>query len=407
MWQGVVRFDSMAPTRTVLVVLLLVASSTFPVGTAAATQQGEAYAGTHVEFKTTSNAIVDYSVDGNTVFQSVKVQSQSTAENRGNVRAGAGLSAVTDIAGAALSLDSQTEVSAMMTAESGAAMEAHDNSRGILVVRSGGESQYVTANVSSSSKAESESDQRVVVTSEDGTQGTFIVVGDGEVTVNDQGNVSANLGSDGKLVFRSYSEGRNEEDERKEQLISEGKAAAEVYVMQTGDQGSEFAADVVQYGEDTTVDVTQQTEGTVQMTAERSQKHGKIIITSVSEQAISSVENLQVTIDGEAAAEASSYSDLESAIGSDTSRFLVRQQSGAQASADVLVAVDHFSTREITMSEDGDGSDSSETNETNGSDGEGDQEATDAGGPGFGPIAALIALVSVAALAVARRRQVD
>jgi len=404
MWHGVVRFDSMASTRTVLVVLLLVASSTFPVGTAAATQQGEAYAGTHIEFETTSNAIVDYSVDGNTVFQSVQVQSQSTAENRGNVQAGAGLSAVTDIAGAALSLDSQTEVSATMTAESGAAMEAHDNSRGILVVRSGGESQYVTANVSSSSRAESESDQRVVVTSEDGTQGTFIVIGDGEVTVNDQGNVSANLGSDGKLVFRSYSEGRNEEDERKEQLISEGKAAAEVYVMQTGDQGSEFAADVVQYGEDTTVEVTQQTEGTVQMTAERSQRQGKIIITSVSEQAISSVENLQVTIDGEAAAEASSYSDLESAIGSDTPRFLVRQQSGAQASADVLVAVDHFSTREITMSEDGDGSNSSEINETNGSDDEDDQGATDAGGPGFGPIAALIALVSVAALAVARRR---
>ena len=404
MWHGVVRFDSMASTRTVLVVLLLVASSTFPVGTAAATQQGEAYAGTHIEFETTSNAIVDYSVDGNTVFQSVQVQSQSTAENRGNVQAGAGLSAVTDIAGAALSLDSQTEVSATMTAESGAAMEAHDNSRGILVVRSGGESQYVTANVSSSSRAESESDQRVVVTSEDGTQGTFIVIGDGEVTVNDQGNVSANLGSDGKLVFRSYSEGRNEENERKEQLISEGKAAAEVYVMQTGDQGSEFAADVVQYGEDTTVEVTQQTEGTVQMTAERSQRQGKIIITSVSEQAISSVENLQVTIDGEAAAEASSYSDLESAIGSDTPRFLVRQQSGAQASADVLVAVDHFSTREITMSEDGDGSNSSEINETNGSDDEDDQGATDAGGPGFGPIAALIALVSVAALAVARRR---
>jgi len=395
----------MTPTRTVLVALLLVASSAIPIGTAtAAAQQGEAYAGTHVEFETTGDAIVDYSVNGNTVFQSVKVQSQSTAENQGSVRAGVGLSAVTDIAGAALSLDSQTEVSATVTAESGATMEAHDNSRGILVVRSGGESQYVTVNVSSSSQAESESDQRVVVTSDNGTQGTFIVVGDGEVTVNEQGNVSADLGSDGTLVYRSYPEGRDDGDEQQERLVSDGKAAAEVYVMQKSEQGSELVADVVQYSEDTTVEVTQQTQGTVQMTAERSEERGKIIITSVSERALSSVEDLQVTVDGEAAAEASSYSDLESAVGSDSSKFLVRQQSSAQATADVLVAVNHFSTREITMSEDGDDSDDSGTDGTDGSDGDGGQETTSADGPGFGPIAALIALVAVAALGVARRR---
>jgi PGF-CTERM protein len=385
--------------------VLLVASSAFPIGTTtAAAQQGEAYAGSYVEFETTNDAIVDYSVNGNTVFQSVKVQSQSTAENQGSVRAGVGLSAVTDITGAALSLDSQTEVSATVTAESGATMEAHDNSRGILVVRSGGDSQYVTVNVSSSSQAENEGDQRVVVSSDDGTQGTFIVVGDGEVTVNEQGNVSADLESDDKLVFRSYSEGRSEEDEQEEQLISDGQAAAEVYVMESSEQGSEFAADVVQYSEDTTVEVTQQSEGTVRMTADRSQDQGKIIITSVSEQAINSVEDLQVTVDGEAAAEASSYSDLESAIGSDSSKFLVRQQSSAQASADVLVAVNQFSTREITMSEDGDDSDGSGTDGTDGSDGDGGQETTGADGPGFGPIAALIALVAVAALAAARRR---
>ena len=395
----------MTPSRTVVVVLLLVASSALPIGAAtAAAQQGEAYAGTHVEFETTNDAIVDYSVNGNTVFQSVKVQSQSTAENQGSVRAGVGLSAVTGITGAALSLDSETEVSATVTAESGASTKAHDNSRGPLVVRSGGDSQYVTVNVSSSSQAENEGDQRVVVSSDDETQGTFIVVGDGEVTVNEQGNVSADLESDDKLVFRSYSEGRSEEDEQEEQLISDGQAAAEVYVMESREQGSEFAADVIQYSEDTTVEVTQQSEGTVRMTADRSQDQGKIIITSVSGQAISSVEDLQVTVDDEAAAEASSYSDLESAIGSDSSKFLVRQQSTAQASADVLISVNHFSTREVTMSEAGDGSDDSGTDGTDGSDGDGGQETTDTDSPGFGPVAALIALVAVAALAVARRR---
>ena len=174
--------------------------------------------------------------------------------------------------------------------------------------------------------------------------------------------------------------------------------------MESSEQGNEFAADVVQYSEDTAVKVTQQSEGTVRMTADRSQDQGKIIITTVSEQAISSVEDLQVTVDGEAATEVSSYSDLESAIGSDSSKFLVHQRSSAQASANVLVAVNQFSTREITMSEDGDGSDGSGTDGTDGSDGDGGQETTDADGPGFGPIAALIALVAVAALAVARRR---
>ena len=403
----------MALIRTVLVVSLLVASGALPTGTAAATtQQSEAYAGTHIEFETTSEAIANYSVNGNTVFESMKVQSQSGAESRGDVQAGVGLSAVTSITGAALSLESQTEASATVTAESGATMEAHDNSRGILVVRSDGESQYVTVNVSGSAETESESDQRVVVTNENGAEGTFIVVGDGEVTINDQGNVSANLESNGKLVFRSYSDGRNEDDEQKEQLISEGKAAAEVYVMQKSEQGGELAADVVEYGEGTTVEVTQQTEGTVQMTADRSQQEGKIIITSVSEQAISSVEDLQVTVDGEAAAEASSYSDLEGAIGSDTSKFLVRQQSSAQASADVLVAVNQFSTREITMSEDGSdsedsndsGSDSTDSSDEETTATDDDRGTTATNGPGFGPVVALSALVAVAVLALARRR---
>jgi PGF-CTERM protein len=396
----------MKSIETALVVALLIASSTLPAGAAAAaTQEGEAYAGAHVEFETASNAIVDYSVNDETLFESVKVQSQSNAESQGDVRAGVELTAVTELTGSALSLDSQTEVSATVTAESGAQMQAHDNSRGILVVRSGGDSQYVTVNVSSAAEADSKSDQRVVVTTEDGTKGTFLVVGDGEVTVNEQGNVSANLGSEGTLVFRSYPEGRDDGDQRQEQLISEGKAAAEVYVMESSEQRSEFAADVVQYSEDTTVEVTQQTRGTVTMTAERSQEQGKIIITSVSEQAISSAEDLQVTVDGEAAAQASSYSELESAANNgDTSRFLVRQQSSAQASADVLVAVNHFSTREITMSDDSNDSGGSNGSDTDESDGAGDQETTGADGPGFGPVVALIALAAVAALGLARRR---
>ena len=55
------RYGLMALIRTVLVVSLLVASGALPTGTAAATtQQSEAYAGTHIEFETTSEAIANY-----------------------------------------------------------------------------------------------------------------------------------------------------------------------------------------------------------------------------------------------------------------------------------------------------------------------------------------------------------
>jgi PGF-CTERM protein len=394
---------------SVLVIVALVGSSSLPVGAVSA-QQAEGYAGTHVTFETSNNAIVDYAVDGETVVESMAVRSQSEAESRGDVRAGVGLSAVTNLTGAALSLDSRTEVSATVTVESGARMQAHDNARGILVVRSGGESQYVTANVSSSSRVESEGDRRVIVTTDSGTEGTFLVVGDGEVTVNERGNVSANLGSNGKLVFRSYSDGRDDDDKQEERLISEGKAAAEVYVMRKAEQGSDLAADVVQYSEDTTVEVIQKNEGTVEMTAERSREQGRIIITSVSEQAIGSVEELQVTVDGEAAERASSYSELENAADNgDSSKFLVRQRSNAQASADVLVAIDHFSTREVTMSEGSDGADGSgsdgsgsedgsgsgDGSDSDGSDGE-DERTTGSDGAGFGIAVAFVALISVA-----------
>lgn len=379
-----------------LVSVLLV--STAGLGPVAA-QDAEAYSGTNITFDTENGAVVDYAVDGQTMIESVETQSQSSAESEGSVETGASLSAVTDISGSAVSVDAETETSATISAESGATMTAHDNGHGILVVEAEEESQYVTANLSSSTEAEQESERRVVVTKDDGTQGAFIVVGDGEVTVNDEGNVTADLGQGGTLVFRSYPEDRSSDDEKQERLIADGTAAAEVYVMSSAESGSdssgEFATDVVTYGEDTTVEVTEQSEGTVRLTAERSQEEGKVIITSVSEEAISSAEDLQVTVDGEAAAEASSYSELESAAnGGDSSKYMVKQSSSAEASTEVLVAVNHFSSREVAMTESGDsGGDDSSSSDGGSSDG------TSTTGPGLGVTAAVLALLSVALIA--------
>jgi len=176
-------------------VLLLVSSA--GIGAVAA-QDTKAYSGTNVTFETENGAVVDYAVDGQTMIDSIETQSQSRVESESSVEADASLSAVTEISGSGLSVDSTTQTSASVTAESGAKMTAHDNEHGILVIRPGEESQYVTANLSSSTAAEQESESRVVVTREDGTKGAFIVVGDGEVTVNEAGNVSARLGQGGR-----------------------------------------------------------------------------------------------------------------------------------------------------------------------------------------------------------------
>ncbi|MFB6108656.1 MAG: PGF-CTERM sorting domain-containing protein [Haloplanus sp.] len=416
-------------SRTVLAVFLVLAGSVVPVGTAvAANQQANAYAGTHVSFEAHDGAVVDYAVDDETVLQSVAVQSQSDAESNGDADADVGLSAVTAVTGSGLSVDSRTSVGATVTAENGATMQAHDDPRGILVVRSGGNPRYVTANVSSSTRTEQASEKRVVVTTDDGTEGTFIVVGDGDVTVNDRGNVSADLGSDGTLVFRSYPDGRDETAAKQERLIADGTATAEVYVMRGSDASGELAADVVDYGQQTSVDVTEKGEGTVRMTVDRSRHEGTVVITSVSESAMESVEDLSVTVDGDAAARASSYGELRSATSGDTSKFLVRQQSSADANADVLVAVNHFSTREITMtrsdssesdsgSDDVTATDSSESDSgsddvtatdssesgSSGGDAGGSAETTSFDSPGFGVGVAVVALLA-AALYARRRR---
>jgi len=393
-------------------IVLLLAVSAASTGVAATTAEspvvqdqhanGSAFAGTHVSFGTSSDAVLDYAVGGATVTKSISVQSKGAAEDGSGSRGGVGvdvgadLAAVTRVPAAAVSMGAKTDVSATVSSDSGAELHAHDTPHGTLVVTTGGESQYVTANLSSSAEAETAGDGRVVVETDAGTESAFVVVGDGQVTVNNAGNVSADLSENSRLVLRSYADGRDDDDAKQEELIADGTAAAEVHVMDS-EGGGDLVTDVASYGGDTSVDVTEASRGRVAMTAERSRSEGTVVLTTVSERAIASTEDLSVTVDGEAAAQASSYSALRGAIGSDESRYFVRQSSNAEAGADVLVAVNEFSSRDVEMASDGggDGSDGS-------TDGDGGSEGTPASGPGLGVLASLVALV--AAASIARRR---
>ncbi|WP_178915863.1 hypothetical protein [Natronomonas gomsonensis] len=395
-----------ATLLSALLVVSLVGAAAAP---AAATQEGEAYSGSHVEFQTQNSAVAGYAVNDAIIVENVSVQSSEEARSQAGLGADAGLSTATEFSGAGLQLASQTSLSATVSVESGAEMQAHDNSRGIFQVRANDGAQMVHANLSSDAEAESESDERVVVTKEDGSQGTFIVVGDGEVVVNEEGNVTAEVEEGSQLVYRQYDDGeRSDDDEQQERMIQNGTATAEVFVESAAesgqdsaddgedsaedgsDEGEEAAASVVEYGQATTVEVTSRSENTINMTAERSQSEGKVVLATVSDEAFSSAEDVEVLVDGEAAAQADSYSEVEQAAqGGDNSAYYVSQSSSAEAfrATDVAIGVNHFSERDVSMQSDGGSGD--------------DGGMTGGDGAGFGVFAAVAALG--AALLATRR----
>lgn len=378
-------------TAVLLVALVALSAVTgAAAATSTASQDGSAYAGTHVSFDVKQSAVVDYTVGGETMLESVKVQSGSKGDAQGVFDGTVELSSVTQIQGSGLSIAATANAQATISVSGSAEIRAHDNDHGILVVKAGGNEQVVVANLSQGASASAESNSQVTVTTADGTKGTFIVVGDGSVTVNDDGDVSAKLKGDAKLVFRSYPDGKSEQSDRIEKYIASGKATAEVYVEK---QDGEMVTDVVTYGTETSVEAKQSGESTVTMTVDRAKQQGKIVVTSVSEAAVGSVQDIQVTVDGEAAAKASSYSELESAIGGDSSKYLVKQSSSASAEAKVYVAINHFSERTVKMSgSEMGGGDSTETTTTE----SGGDSGGSGGSPGFGVGVALAALLGAA-----------
>ena len=125
------------------------------------------------------------------------------------------------------------------------------------------------------------------------------------------------------------------------------------------------------------------------MTAERTESQGKVVITTVSDEAFGSADSTEVFVDGEAAAQADSYGEVRQATrDGDNSRYLVRQSSSAEAATDVVVGINQFSERQVSMQSDGDTGD--------------DGGISDADGPGFGALAAIAALGG--ALVALRRR---
>ena len=386
--------------KSAVLAAALVVSLVGAAAAPAATQQaeGEGYSGTFVEFQTNSNAVADYAVDGSVIVENVTAQSAS--ETDGGI--GVGASSSTSIDGSGVSSQNSAGAKASVAFESGTEMEANDNQRGVVTFTATDGEQVVQANVSG--QAESEGDSRVVVTSDDGAQGTFFIVGDGEVTTSEDGRVMASVQEDSQLVYRQYNEERSDEDETQERMIQNGTATAEAYVYGSAESGGEAESEgtsVVEYGQDTSVEVQERSESQINMTVERTESQGKVIITTVSESAVENAESLEVYVDGEAAAQANSYGEVQQATqDGEESRYLVRQSSSAQAATDVVVGINEFSERQVSMQSADDGGEMTETEDgsmddemTETEDGSTD-DGSDGDGAGFGVIAALVALAA-------------
>lgn len=367
---------AVAVAAAVLIVALVTASAVpAAIATPVVAQSGsaEAYSGTHVEFDTEDGGIVDYRLDGESLFDSVATESRSAFETRTDARFDGELAAVSGIAGASTSITARSATHAAVETGGSATMNVYDSERGHLVIEAGGDAQLVEVRLA----GDAEDDSRVVVTRENGTQGAFIVVGDGSVTVNRNGDVTVELREDDRVVFRSSGDERTADDAEQERLIAEGAATAETYVTADGD---DVVVAAVEYATDTSVKAANPTGAAIELTVDRTMDEGTIVLTTVDEAAVGPIEGIAVSVDGAAATPVTSYGELEAAADDgDGPAFAVANE--GNASADVLVAVDHFSERSVTVTG-------------------GDESAGDDGGsavddqPGFGVGVALIALLS-------------
>lgn len=356
------------------------------------------YQASHVGFDAKQNSVVNFSVGGQQIFESFSVVAKSDTETQsgGTIGVGVGLGEVTNIAKSAMSMRSQTDKNAVLETESGADIKIHNNDRGIITVTPSENSQIANINISPNTRATTETDKKVVITKEDNSEGVFLIVGDGEVTVNNNRNVIADIEQNRKLVYRDYKQQRSDDDRQQENLISNQNATAEVYIEQTDNQ---YRSNIVQYG-DTTVETTDQRQGQINLSVDRTQNQGKIILTTISNQAINPTNNISVQIDGETITQVETYNQLQSSIQQDNPSFLINQQSSTQSVSDIAIAIDHFSTRQITIQEKEDtqqqDDDSQQTDDT-----QQDEQQQ----PGFGVIAGLIAILTTTIYILKRQKQ--
>ncbi len=378
-----------------LIAALLCVSLAFAGVPAATTAQtgGEATTGTHISFGVANDAVTGYTVGGTEMFSSFRMQSQSSAVDEGLIEANLDeITSIVNINAAGLSVEAETSASTTLNVSSspGAYVRAHDNGHGTFRVAPGQNTQVGIVNVSSNTELTVEGEEMATLTADNGAEATFMVVGTGgEVATNEDGNLAVRLGANSDLIFKAYPDGKSDAEAEQESLISDGIIGAEVHVME---QDGERVIDAASYNTFVNYYGTEEAANGTNFTFGSARGTGTLVVTHVSEAAVGSLSSVEAyvnssngenTVPVEADSAATGVANVEQYVGSPESAYYAVPPAEGSASTDVVVAINHFSNRTVTMGQNVGPSDTSGSG----------------GVPGFGAPAAIAALLALAAFA--------
>jgi len=355
---------------TALVATLLVVSMAAPAAVTPAAADEHEYDGKHVSFDIKPNGIAEYSVNNETLFSSVKTRAAS--EPAVDVGAGVDASAIAGFEGAGIEATSTTTAAARFRTENGAQVAAHDTERGHLTIHATEQRTLVQINMSDPVGTTPEGS--VIVVGGATQVGSVFVVGEGNLSITEEGNIVADLPRGSGLVFRSNGDNRTTQDQATERLIERGSAAGEVYVSQ---RNGEVVADTVQYDTDISVEVAQYEDGFVEVGVNRTTEQGTIVIMEVSKKLIEDPGDTAVRVSGTKATRVDTHAELRRSLGKGEPTYKVSRATTGQANAAILVAIDSFSGQTVIIEE------------------RQESTAVEESTPGFGVSVALLAMLTV------------
>lgn len=318
-----------------MVVLALLVAGCAPAGGQAT---DEAYDGRYVSLDATDSAVIEYALGGDVVAASIRAGS---AERLGD----ANLSELTNLEGGVFDDRQVGETTATLTTPT-AQLQAHDNPRGVFTIQPTDEPQYARIELPRGAEVSDEGNGTVTYLTAEGTAVSVLLVGDGEIAVED-GNVLARLAPESRLVMRASPNGEDEDFAGQNRLVADGLALGEVYVIE---RDPDVVTDTVVYDPGVTIEGARADESAIRALVERGASEGGVVIAGASD-SILPADGLNATVDDEPAEEVDTYDGLADAVGGDRSRFLVPEPDVTDVTT-AVVAINEFpdSSRRIVVS---------------------------------------------------------
>lgn len=293
---------------------------------------GDIYAGDNIRYNLKSDEIDNYSVQGKTYFTSMKTGTK--------ISSGTGL--LGGLIGANIAISSIAGVGSKLSTDN-ANIFVHDNPNGNLQVMVN-QGSIVQISLTGGSSATYQGEKYITVRNPDGSESSFLIAGNGKLEMRD-GKMVADLDNDGQLIFKAYPVGKTQLDDAVEQGIIDGIVAAEINIPGKNDAA---ASSSISYSSAVSAKVNEVANEKISILVSSSNSVGKTIAIEIDSSRLPFQDpgQLEVRVDGEVAAKASSTSELYATGAGDKPRYLVAKAEGATK---VMVAINHFSDREVTL----------------------------------------------------------